>query len=261
MIMRRFLRPALIALLTVVVLGRLPVPSAHAEPLTVFAAASLKNALDDVATEWKKTGAAPPVTSYASSSVLATQIEHGAPADIFVSADKQWMDYLSKRALVGSPHDLLGNRLALISGADNPLKIAIKPGFALGKALGDGRLSLGDPSNVPAGIYAKEALTKLGVWDSVRSKLAPAADVRAALVLVSRGEAPLGIVYETDAKVDPKVRIVGLFPEDTHTPIRYPVAIVTTSHHPDAGKFIAFLDSPAAKAIFTHYGFEVLGAQ
>ncbi len=257
--MKRIFRYAAALVLTLSALAGAPVT--QAEPLTIFAAASLKNALDDVAAEWKKTGAAAPVASYASSSVLAKQIEHGAPADIFISADKQWMDYLTQKAMVGPAHDLLGNRLTLICGKDNPLKIAIKPHFELAKALGDGRLSVGDPSNVPAGIYAKEALTKLGVWDSVEAKLAPAADVRAALVLVSRGEAPLGIVYETDAKVEPKVRIAGVFPEDTHTPIRYPVAIVTTSHHPDAGKFIAFLDGPAAKAIFTKYGFEVIAAK
>jgi molybdate transport system substrate-binding protein len=259
MIMRGFLRSIAAAALAIAAFAGPTV--AQAGTLTIFAAASLKNALDDVASEWKKTGADAPVASYASSSVLAKQIEHGAPADIFISADTQWMDYLVQRALVGPPHDLLANRLVLIRGKDNPLKITIKPGFDLAGALGDGRLSVGDPSNVPAGIYAKEALTKLGVWNSVQSKLAPAADVRGALVLVSRGEAPLGIVYETDAKVDPKVRIAGIFPEDTHAPIRYPVAIVTASHHPDAGKFVAFLDSPTARAIFTRYGFEAIGGK
>jgi len=254
--MQGFFRSIAVVLLAMIALSG--APAAQADTLTIFAAASLKNALDDISAEWKKTGAAAPVASYASSSVLAKQIEHGAPADIFISADKQWMDYLTQRALVGPAHDLLGNRLALICGKDNPLKITIKPHFDLAKALGDGRLSVGDPSNVPAGIYAKEALMKLGVWDSVQSKLAPAADVRAALVLVSRGEAPLGIVYETDAKVDPKVRIAAIFPEDSHAPIRYPVAITTNSHHPDAGKFMAFLDGPAAKEIFAHYGFEVI---
>jgi molybdate transport system substrate-binding protein len=233
-------------------------PSAKADNLTVFAAASLKNALDDVATEWKKDGGQL-AASYASSSVLAKQIEQGAPADVFISADTQWMDYVGKKSLVETPHDLLGNRLVLISGKNSTMSVDIKPGLNLGELLGNGRLAVGDPSNVPAGIYAKEALTKLKIWDGVESKLAPAADVRAALVLVSRGEAPLGIVYETDAKVDPSVRIVAVFPEDSHKPIHYPVAVVKASHNPDAAKFVAFLSKPAAQAIFTKYGFEVLG--
>jgi molybdate transport system substrate-binding protein len=232
-------------------------PIAQADTLTVFAAASLKNALDDIATEWKK-GNGPVVASYASSSVLAKQIEQGAPADVFISADTQWMDYVDKRSLIEMPRDLLGNKLVLISGKDNPLTLEIEPGIKLGELLGDGRLALGDPSSVPAGIYAKEALTKLKIWNGVQSKLAPAADVRGALVLVSRGEAPLGIVYETDAKVDPRVRIVATFPEDSHKPIRYPVAVVKASKNADAAKFVAFLSEPAARAIFIKYGFEVL---
>lgn len=233
-------------------------PAARAQNLTIFAAASLKNTLDDVATAWQATGGARVSASYASSSTLAKQIEQGAPADIFISADKQWMDYLVQRALVRSPKNLLGNRLVLIAGKDNPLKVEIKPGFDLAGLLGSGRLAVGDPSNVPAGIYAKEALTKLGVWSSIEPKLAPAADVRSALALVSRGEAPLGIVYETDAKVDASVRIVAMFPEETHTPIVYPVAIVATSKNPDALKFLGFLAAPAAGVIFERYGFRVL---
>lgn len=233
-------------------------PIAQAQTLTVFAAASLKNALDDVAAAWKQAGGAPVAASYASSSTLAKQIEQGAPADVFISADAQWMDYLIQHTLVRSPHDLLGNRLVLIAGKDSKADIDIRPGFDLAKSLGDGRLAVGDPSNVPAGIYAKEALVKLGAWDAVQAKLAPAADVRGALVLVSRGEAPLGIVYETDAKIDPNVRIVAVFPEDSHAPIRYPVAAVKASANPEAAKFVAFLDTPAAGAIFTRYGFSIL---
>ena len=248
-----------LAALTFAVLPFVGAPAASADPITVFAAASLKNALDDVAAAWKATGAAPVSASYASSSTLAKQIEQGAPADVFVSADEQWMDYVAKRGLVDVPHDLLGNRLVLIAASDNPLTIKIEPGLKLGELLAGGRLAIGDPTNVPAGIYAKEALTKLGIWKDVEGKLAPTADVRAALTLVSRGEAPLGIVYETDAKVDPKVRVVAVFPEDSHTPIRYPVAVVKASRNPEAGKFVAFLDTPAAKAIFTKYGFAVLG--
>jgi molybdate transport system substrate-binding protein len=248
-------RTLIIALATLAVASIAP---ARADNLTIFAAASLKNALDEVQADWKKTGGAATVGSYASSSTLAKQIEQGAPADVFISADAQWMDYLDKKSLIQPAHDLLGNRLVLIAGKDSMVKIDIKPGFALAKALGDGRLSVGDPSNVPAGIYAEEALTKLGAWDAVQAKLAPGADVRSALALVSRGEAPLGIVYETDAQVDPNVKIVAVFPEDSHAPIRYPVAVVKASKNADAAKFVAYLNSPAAQAIFVKYGFAVL---
>jgi molybdate transport system substrate-binding protein len=232
--------------------------AAQPQTLTVFAAASMKNALDDVAASWKKDGGTTVAASYASSSTVAKQIEQGAPADLFISADEKWMDYLVQKSLVQKPHDLLGNRLVLIAAKDDPATIDIQPGFDLAAQLHGGRLAVGDPSNVPAGIYAKEALMKLGAWDGVEAKLAPAQDVRAALVLVSRREAPLGIVYETDAKIDPGVRIAGIFPEDSHMPIRYPVAIVASSQNPEAAKFIAYLDGPAAKAIFTGYGFSVL---
>jgi molybdate transport system substrate-binding protein len=230
---------------------------ALADNLTVFAAASLKNALDDISAKWKEGSGATVAASYASSSTLAKQIEQGAPADVFVSADQQWMDYVDKKSLVEKPHDLLGNRLVLIAARDSKVALKIEPGAKLSEALGDGKLSVGDPSNVPAGIYAKEALTNLKLWDSVQPKLAPAADVRAALTLVSRGEAPLGIVYETDAKVDPNVRIVSVFPEDSHKPIVYPVAVVKSSKNQDAAKFVAFLSGPAAKEIFVKYGFSV----
>jgi molybdate transport system substrate-binding protein len=250
----RFLRLVLWILLPLAIGG-----SAAAGPLTVFAAASLKNALDDIDNAWKEQGGQGVQASYASSSTLAKQIEQGAPADVFLSADAQWMDYVMKRGLVATPHDLLGNRLALIAGSGTEIKVDIRPGFDLAGPLGNGRLAVGDPSNVPAGIYAKEALQHLGAWQAVEMHLAPAADVRAALTLVSRGEAPLGIVYETDAKVDPKVRIVALFPESSHTPIHYPVAVVKASTNPDAAKFAAFLDSAAARQIFQRYGFTVLG--
>jgi molybdate transport system substrate-binding protein len=230
---------------------------ANADNLTVFAAASLKNALDDISAKWKEGGGGTVAASYASSSTLAKQIEQGAPADVFVSADQQWMDYVDKKSLVEKPHDLLGNRLVLIAAKDNPLTLKIEPGLKLSEILADGKLAVGDPSNVPAGIYAKEALTRLKMWESIEPKLAPAADVRAALTLVSRGEAPLGIVYETDAKVDPKVRIVAVFPDDSHKPIVYPVAVVKTSKNPHAGKFVTYLSDPAAQEIFVKYGFTV----
>lgn len=230
---------------------------AQADNLTVFAAASLKNALDEAVANWKKAGLGTVSVSYASSSALAKQIEQGAPADVFISADRQWMDYVDKKALVEPPLDLLHNRLVLIAAKDNPLSLEIKPGMKLAEILGNERLAVGDPSNVPAGIYAKEALTKLNIWDAVQPKLAPAADVRAALALVSRGETPLGIVYETDAKIDPKVRIVAVFPEDSHESIVYPVAVVKTSRNPDAANFVTYLSGPAAKQIFVNYGFTV----
>jgi len=235
--------------------GALPT---RADAIMVFAAASLKNAIDDDITEWKSGGGGPVTASYASSSVLAKQIEQAAPADIFISADTQWMDYLAQRRLVVAPRNLLGNRLVLIAGKDDRRMVTIEPNFDLARLLGSGRLAVGDPTNVPVGIYAKEALTKLGVWQSVESKLAPTADVRAALALVSRGEAPLGIVYETDTKIDPGVRIVGILPDDTHSPIVYPVAATTTSTNPDAARFLAFLGSAAAAKIFERYGFKIL---
>jgi len=235
-----------------------PQLSARADTLTVFAAASLKNALDDIVIAWNAKGGGTAVASYAASSTLAKQIEQGAPADIFISADTQWMDYLSARSLVGEPQQLLGNRLVLIAGVrDEAVSITIRPGFDLAKALGGRKLAVGDPSNVPAGIYAKEAMENLGAWNAVQSSLAPAADVRAALKLVSRGEAPLGIVYETDARADSTVRIVSYFPEESHTPIRYPAAQVKASRNPDAAKFLAFLKSPVATAVFTRYGFGI----
>ena len=230
---------------------------AQADKLTVFAAASLKNALDDISAKWKESGGDTIAASYASSSTLAKQIEQGAPADVFISADQQWMDYVDKKSLVEKPHDLLGNRLVLIAGKDSKVSLEIKAGAKLSEAVGNGKLAVGDPTNVPAGIYAKEALTNLKLWGSVEAKLAPTADVRAALTLVSRGEAPFGIVYETDAKVDTNVRIVSVFPEDSHKPIVYPVAMVKTSRNPDATKFVAYLSSPAAKEIFVKYGFTV----
>jgi molybdate transport system substrate-binding protein len=229
----------------------------QAETLTVFAAASLKNAIDDIDASWKTASGVTVAASYAASSTLAKQIEQGAPADVFLSADEKWMDYLLQKSLVKDPHDLLGNALVLIYARKSTAPVEITQGFDLAKLLGNGRLAVGDPSNVPAGIYAKEALQKLGVWDSVEPKLAPAADVRGALFLVSRGEAPYGIVYKTDALVDPGVRIAATFPSGTHTPILYPVAIVSASKNPDAQRFVDYQKTPAAQTIFLHYGFTV----
>lgn len=232
--------------------------AAQAAPVTVFAAASLKNALDEVGAGYAKTGGDARF-SYAASSAIARQIEQGAPADIYVSADSDWMNYLADRKLIvaSSRKDLLTNNLALIAPADSKVALKIGKGMPLAKALGDGRLAVAGP-DVPAGKYAKASLGALGVWGSVSGKLAQAENVRMALQYVARGESPLGIVYDTDAKVEPKVRIVGLFPPGTHPKIVYPVALVAGSKNPDAAKFLAFLSGPQAAAVFRKYGFTVL---
>lgn len=232
--------------------------AAHAAPVTVFAAASLKNALDEVGAQYAKTGGDARF-SYAASSAIARQIEQGAPADIYVSADSDWMNYLADRKLIvaSSRKDLLTNNLALIAPADSKVALKIGKGMPLAKTLGDGRLAVAGP-DVPAGKYAKASLSALGVWDSVSGQLAQAENVRMALQYVARGESPLGIVYDTDAKVEPKVRIVGLFPAGSHPKIVYPVALVAASKNPDAAKFLAYLSGPQAAAVFRKYGFTVL---
>jgi len=232
--------------------------TAHAETVTVFAAASLKNALDEVGAAYAKTGGEARF-SYAASSAIARQIEQGAPADVYVSADSDWMAYLADRKLIvaASRRDLLTNKLALIAPADSKVAIRIGKGMPLAKTLGEGRLAVAGP-DVPAGKYAKASLSALGVWDGVSGKLAQAENVRTALQYVARGESPLGIVYDTDAKVEPKVRIVGLFPDATHPKIVYPAAVVAASKNPDAAKFLNYMSSPAASAIFKKYGFTVL---
>ena len=236
-------------------------PQAAAEEVVVFAAASLKNALDDAAAAFAQQGGGDKVSvSYAASSALAKQIESGAPADIFVSADLDWMDYLDQRHLLkpGTRKNLLGNRLVLVAPAASPIKVEIKPDFPLAALLGDGRLAVADPDAVPAGKYGKAALEKLGVWSSVENKLARAENVRAALFFVSRREAPLGIVYQTDAAADPGVKIVAEFPEDTHPRIVYPIAMITGTKTAAARRFLDFLESAAARPIFEYQGFFVL---
>ena len=232
--------------------------AAHAAPVTVFAAASLKNALDEVGAAYARTGGEARF-SYAASSAIARQIEQGAPADVYVSADSDWMNYLAERKLVvaASRRDLLTNRLALIAPANSKLSLRIGKGMPLAKALGPGRLAVAGP-DVPAGKYAKASLSALGVWDSVSGKLAQAENVRTALQYVARGETPFGIVYDTDAMVEPRVRIVGLFPAGSHPPIVYPAAIVASSKNPNAAKFLAFMRGPRAAAVFKKYGFVVL---
>ena len=233
---------------------------AQEKSITVFAAASMKNALDDVDAAFTKNSGVKVVASYDASSALMKQIEAGAPADVFISADLKWMDYGSQKKLVKDDTrvNLLGNELVLIAGKDSTIgKVSIVPGFDLAKLAGDGRIATGDVKAVPVGIYAEAALEKLGVWTAVEPKMAMTANVRAALVLVARGEAPLGIVYSTDAKVEPGVKIVGVFPEDSHPPIIYPAA-ATTGAKPDAAQYLAFLRSSTAKSIFENYGFSFL---
>jgi molybdate transport system substrate-binding protein len=236
-------------------LGAEPAVAQSGTSVTVFAAASLKNALDEVNLAYGAHGG-PARASYASSSVIARQIEAGAPADVFISADTDWMDELAKRGLIaaGSRRDLLTNRLVLIAPKDSPVRLKIAPGMDLAAALGGGRLAIGGP-DVPAGRYAEAALEALGVWPSVKDHLAPGENVRATLAFVARGEAPLGIVYETDAEIEPAVRVVGVFPASSHPPIVYPAALVATSRNPAASAYLAFLRSPRAGAIFRRYGF------
>jgi molybdate transport system substrate-binding protein len=239
----------------------LPASSAVADkaPITVFAAASLSNVLQELGDGFTKESSIPVRFSFAASSALARQIENGAPADIFFSADLEWMDYLQTRNLIqrDSRHDALGNRLVLIAPADSTIKLKIKPRFALAAALGKGRLATGDPDAVPVGRYAHEALTTLGVWDGVVERLVRADSVRSALAFVDRGEAPLGIVYETDALIDKKVRVVDVFPENTHLPIVYPIALTNASKS-EAAQFVAFIRGPAGAIAFKAYGFTVL---
>ena len=228
--------------------------------ILVFAAASMKNALDEVDSAFAKQSGINVVASYDASSALMKQIEQGAPADVYISADQQWMDYGSERKLIDDSTrvNLLGNKLVLIAGKDSKLSdVTIGPGLDLAKLAGDGRIATGDVRAVPVGIYAKAALQKLGLWDSAAPKLAMVGNVRAALVLVARGEAPLGIVYATDAKVEPAVKIIGVFPDDSHDPIVYPAA-ATANAKPAARLYLDFLRSAAARSIFESFGFSVL---
>ncbi len=238
-----------------------PLPAAAQDKtITVFAAASMKNALDDINAAFLKVSGIKVVASYAASSALAKQLEQGAPADVFASADLEWMDYSAQKKTIKDDTrvNLLGNRLVLIAPKDSKIDaIAIAQGFGLARLVGDGRIATGEVSSVPVGKYAKSALEKLGIWASVEKKFAMADNVRAALTLVARGEAALGIVYETDAKVEPGVKIVGAFPADSHPAIVYPVAATVTAK-PDATAYLAFLRSGAAKAVFVTYGFTFL---
>jgi molybdate transport system substrate-binding protein len=228
-------------------------------PITVFAAASLTNVLQDLGDGFTRETSIPVRFSFAASSALARQIENGSPADVFFSADLEWMDYLQTRNLIqrDSRRDVLGNRLVLIAPADSTVKLTIAPHFALVAALGKGRLATGDPDAVPVGRYARQALTALGVWNEVADRLVRADSVRSALAFVDRGEAPLGIVYETDALIDKRVRVVDMFPASSHMPIVYPIAL-TGSAKGDAARFVAYIRGPAGDAAFKSYGFTPL---
>jgi molybdate transport system substrate-binding protein len=227
--------------------------------ITVFAAASLTNVLQELGDGFTKETSIPVRFSFAASSALARQIENGSPADVFFSADLEWMDYLQARNLIqrDTRHNALGNRLVLIAPTDSKIRLKIEPGFALAAALGKGRLATGDPDAVPAGRYAREALTTLGVWSDVADRLVRADSVRSALAFVDRGEAPLGIVYDTDALIDKHVRVVDVFPDNSHLPIVYPVAL-TSRASTDAAKFVAYLRGPAGDVAFKAYGFTPL---
>jgi molybdate transport system substrate-binding protein len=248
---------ALFALLALVAAAPAP---AQERPLTVFAAASLKNAIDDLDAAFARESGVKAVASYAASSALVKQIENGAPADVFISADLDWMDYAARKGLIrdDTPVNLLGNRLVLIAPAAAAIdRVTIAPGFDLAALAGPGRIVTGDVRAVPAGKYAKAALQKLGLWATVEGKIAMTENVRAALALVARGEAALGIVYATDAAVEPKVKAIGTFPADSHPPIVYPAALTRTAG-PQAARYLAFLRSAAAKATFERYGFSFL---
>lgn len=236
-------------------------PLAAQEQITVFAAASLRNALDDTGAVFSKATGVKVVASYAASSALIKQIEQGAPADVFISADVQWMDYAAERKLIrpDTRVNLLGNKLVLIAGKDSKLDhVDIAKDFDIAKLAGDGRIAVADVKAVPAGLYAKAALESLGAWKAAEPKLAMAENVRATLAFVARGETAIGIVYATDAKVEPLVKIVGVFPDGSHPPVVYPVAATATATNAGVTRYLDFLRGPVAKAIFERHGFSLL---
>jgi molybdate transport system substrate-binding protein len=230
---------------------------AQGRPPLVLAAASLQEPLSAAGDAWAARRHARPVLSFAASSALARQIEAGAPADLFISADEPWMDEIEKKGLVrpGTRVSFLANRLVMIAPVGSGTRLSVRPGMPLARAVGNGRLAMADPDAVPAGKYGKAALISLGVWPAVANRVARGESVRAALALVERGEAPFGIVYATDARASAKVRVVGVFPAASHPPITYPIATLRTSTSADAEGFRRFLISPAGKAIFRRHGF------
>ena len=249
------------ACLAAAFLAQTSVALAAGQDVVVFAAASLKEALDAIGSDWQRTTGKHATISYAASSTLAKQIEAAAPADVFLSADIGWMDYLARKNLIApsSRRNLLGNVLVLIAPSDSKAgPVDIKQGFPLTTMLGGGKLAMADPASVPAGKYGKAALTELGVWNAVSGSVAAAENVRACLLLVARGEAPYGIVYKTDATIEPKVKIVATFPAAAVPPIIYPIAATASSKNPDALAFIAYLSGPEGRKQFARYGFTVL---
>ncbi|GAB7552200.1 molybdate ABC transporter substrate-binding protein [Novosphingobium sp. 11B] len=255
--MRKFVG-LLLAVLVVLYGAAAPVSAAPGgQPPLVLAAASLQESMNAAADAWARKGHPRPRISFAASSALARQIASGAPADLFVSADEPWMDDVQGKGLVrkGTRVSFLRNDLVLIAPRASTIRLRIGRGMPLARALGNGRLAIADPAGVPAGIYGKQALTRLGVWPSVQDRLAPGDSVRGALALVSRGAAPLGIVYATDARADPGVRVVGTFPPASHDPISYPVATLSSSRNPEGEGFRRYLISAEGKALFRRFGF------
>ncbi|WP_439815518.1 molybdate ABC transporter substrate-binding protein [Zavarzinia sp. CC-PAN008] len=257
-------RPWLHRALAVVVLGLgLSLGAqARADDVTVFAAASLKNALDAAAAAWGQQTGNSVTISYAASSALAKQIEQGAPADLFISADVPWMDYVAEKSLIKADTrvDLLGNSLVLVAPAASTASVTIAPGMGLGALIGTGRIAMGDVAAVPAGKYGKAALESLGEWAAVEPKVAMAENVRAALALVARGEVPFGIVYATDAVSEPKVKVLDTFPAGSHPPIVYPLAVLAEAKTPAATAFADWLRTAPAGAYFKAQGFQTLAA-
>lgn len=246
-----------LTLLAVTMLSLVPLAASAQDRVTVFAAASLRNAMDGAAQAFAARTGARVVASYAGSAALVRQIEQGAPADLLVAADAAWMDHAAARKLVRaeSRFNLVGNSLVLVAPRDSAVgDVMVTPYFDLAGLAGDGRIAVGDVRTVPAGRYAKAALEGLGVWASAEKRLAMAENVRAALALVARGEAPVGIVYATDARIEPSVKVIGVFPDGTHPPITYPAAL-TAGASPQAAAFLDFLRGPEARAIFARHGF------
>ncbi len=237
-----------------------PVPANSQEPVTVFAAASLKTVLDEISDTYVGSGAGLQL-SYAGSSALSRQIQLGAPAQLFISANAEWMDVLQHEALINAASrvDLLKNRLVLIANKELETDLIIEPGFDLSGALGDERLAMAMVDSVPAGLYGRAALTSLGVWNTVSSKVAQTDNARAALRLVAIGEAPFGIVYATDALAEPRVKTIGTFPADSHPPIVYPAAVINGPGMNNAQRFLDYLNTPEARAAFRRHGFELAG--
>jgi molybdate transport system substrate-binding protein len=253
-----FMRRCMLAAIIFVTVPAMAAGKATPE-LTVFAASSLTNVMQELSDAYTQATGVPVRLSFAASSALARQIESGARADVFFSADIEWMDYLQRRQLIdgSSRRDVVGNALVLIAPADSKVQLKIAPNFPLARTLGSGRLATGDPDSVPVGRYARSALTQLGVWNDVAARIVRTENVRTALIYVDRGEAPLGIVYATDAFIDKKVQVVDTFPANSHPPITYPIA-TTKVAKPGAAAFVEYVRSNAADAVFEKYGFLIL---